>query len=257
MEEPPFMRIPSEIRLMIYDLLLNDKGNKVLEFRNEEPDKYNKRASTIRTSYNVLGRDLARQSRLTTYHLVSDIEMHTAVMRVNRQIYAETAHSLYSTHSFSFGRDIEAIVPFFGDLTKQTRPLIREISLVKQGSVYSRDYDRCEWAQMCSFLREQMQIRSLNLVVEGGRPSLGWAGLPTYSANDFKTLEKVKLEQLEWVWQLLAIKGIKKLEVGSQINHCPPSHSDAMAFFAGFSASIEEGFAEYLRGKLCRDVSLS
>lgn len=246
------MRIPSEIRLMIYNLLLNDKDNKILEIRNQSPQEYGKRIAPFRTSYNVLARDLGRQSRLTTYSLVSDVEMHPSIMRVNRKIYEETAHILYSTHSFSFGRDVEAIVPFFGDLKLQTRPLVREIALVKQGSVYSRDYDRCEWSEVCNFLRDSMRLRSLHLIVAGGRPSMGWEGLPTYSAEDFRTLSKVHHEPLEWVWELLTIKGIQHLKISADIHHCPPSHSKAMAFFAAFSASIEKGFTEFLRAELVR-----
>jgi hypothetical protein len=243
------MRIPSEIRLMIYHLLLDDQGNKTIEIRNESPDRFKKRTLISRTSYNVIERNLTRRSQPTTYVTTSDIDMHTSIMGVNRQIYEETAHILYSTHIFSFRRDIEAIVPFFGDLTPQTRPLVQEISLVKQGSVYSRDYDRCEWSEACRFLRESMQVRKLGLVVEGGRPSMGWDGLPTYSAKDFKTLSKIRHEPLEWVWELLTINTIRSLAISSEIHHCPPTHSNAMAFFTSFSASIEKGFAEFLQAE--------
>lgn len=147
-------------------------------------------------------------------------------------------------------RDIEAVVPFFSDLSRKTRPLLHEISVTKQGSVYSRDYDRCEWTALCQFIKENMEIQSLKLIVEGGRPSLGYAGLPEYCAGDFKTLCSVQYEALDWVWELLSIKGIKRLEIGSEIHHCPPAHSSAMAFFAAFSASIETGFAEFLRSEL-------
>jgi hypothetical protein len=249
-EQSPLLRIPSEIRLMIYELLFNDNQQTIFEIRNEDPDVYKRRSSHARASYRVLGRDLLRQSRPTTYYLVNAIEMHTALMRTNRKIYEETAHVLYGNRIFSFGRDIEAIVPFFSDLSKQTRPLIHEISLTKQGSVYARDFDRCEWTTVCEFLKEHMQVGSMNLVVEGGRPSLGWNGLPKYSIADFKTLCSVRYEALDWVWELLSIRGIKNIKVGSEIHHCPPSHSSAMAFFAAFSASIETGFADFLRSEL-------
>jgi hypothetical protein len=248
----PFMRIPSEIRLVIYHLLLDDKDNEVLEIRNEDPDDFKNRISTSRTCYNVLGRDLVRQSRQTTYCLITDVEMHTSIMGVNRKIYQETSHLLYSTHSFGFNRDVEAIVPFLGDLTIQTRPLVQRISLVKQGSVYSRDYDRCEWTEACKFLRESMQLRSLKLVVEGGRPSLGWDGLPTYTAEDFLTLSKVRHEPLEWVWELLGIKGLQNLDIGAEIHHCAPSHSSGTEFFAAFSSSIKQGFTEFMKAELLR-----
>ncbi|KAH6678087.1 hypothetical protein B0J14DRAFT_314808 [Halenospora varia] len=249
--QSPFMSLPSEIRLEIYKLLFNDKGNKVLEVRNEDPDLYKRRAAPLhRTSYRVIGRDLVRQSLLTTYKLLTDTDMHTSIIAVNRKIYEETTHFLYGRHTFSFGRDVEAVVPFFADLTRQSRPLVSEISLIKQGSVYSRDYDRCEWSNMCEFLRNDMQLESLKLVVEGGRPALGWDGLPEYSAKDFKTLSSVRYEALDWVWDLLSVKGLRNLEVTSTVHHIPPSHSSAMAFFAAFSASIESGFTEFLRSEL-------
>lgn len=238
---------------MIYGLLFDDKGNKTLEFRNEQSEKYQRRQSPpFRTSYNVIGRDLVRQSKSTTYRVVSDIAMHTSVMGVNRKIYEETSYMLYSTHSFSFDRDIEAIAPFFGDLRVETRPFVHEISLLKQGFVYSRDYDRCEWKEVCNFLKDNMQLSSLKLVVEGGRPSRGWDGFPLFSAGDFRTMSKLRHEPLEWVWELLAIEGIRNLEIGSEIHHCPPTHSNGMQFFAAFSASIEDGFTDFLRAELVR-----
>lgn len=249
-QQSPFMRLPSEIRLEIYSLLFNDKNHSTLEIRTEDPEIFKKRQEgRCRSSYRILGNGLARQSLATTYRLISDVDIHPSIMGVNREIYDEVSFLLYSRHSFSFGKDIEAIVPFLSDLTSHSRPLINEITLFKQGSVYSRDYDRCEWSNVCDFLAKNMQLGSLKLVVEGGRPVLGWDGLPEYSMSDFQTLSSVKYEALEWVWELLSIKSIRKLDVASEINHCPPSHSSAMAFFAAFSASIETGFAEFLKSE--------
>ncbi|KAG9235125.1 hypothetical protein BJ875DRAFT_282067 [Amylocarpus encephaloides] len=248
--ESYFMHIPSEIRLQIYHMLLDDKGQNTFMIRNQDLEVFKRQDTLVRSTYRVLGRDLNRQSRPTTYCLASDVNLHTSIMAVNRKIHQETSYLLYGCRTFDFGRDIEAIVPFFSDLTRQSRLLLNEISLVKQGSVYSRDYDRCEWSNACEFLKKDMQLKSIKLTVEGGRPSLGWTGLPEYSITDFKTLSSVKYEALEWVWELLSIKGIRKLDVASEIHHCPPSHSSAMVFFAAFSASIETGFAEFLRSEL-------
>jgi hypothetical protein len=244
------MRVPSEIRLLIYDLLFDDRNQKTLEIRNRPPEEYKRRAKPHRTTYRVLGRDLSRQSHPTTYCLITDADIHISIMGVNRKVHGETTHLFYGNHSFSFDRDVEAIVPFFSDLTVQTQPLIHEISLTKQGSVYSRDYDRCEWSNLCEFLTDKVQLRSLKLTVEGGRPSLGWDGLKEFTVADYQTLSSVRYEALEWVWELLSIKGIQSLEIASEIHHCPPSHSNAMAFFAAFSSSIEKSFAEYLRGQM-------
>lgn len=249
-QQSPFMRLPSEIRLEIYSLLFNDKNHNTLEIRTEDPEIFKRQEGRCRSSYRVLGNGLARQSLATTYRLISDVDIHPSIMGVSRAIHEEASFLLYSRHSFSFGKDIEAIVPFLSDLTSHSRPLVNEITLFKQGSVYSRDYDRCEWSNVCDFLAKNMQLGSLRLVVEGGRPILGWDGLPEYSMSDFQTLSSVKYEALEWVWELLSIKSIRKLDVASEINHCPPSHSSAMAFFAAFSASIETGFAEFLKSEL-------
>jgi len=248
--QSPLLRIPSEIRLMIYDLLFDDKGHRTFEIRHESPKAYKGLGPHRRTSYRILTRSLMRQSLPTTYHLVTDVNLATSILSVDRKINEEATHQLYGCHSFGFGGDIEAVVPFFSDLRAKTRFLVNEISLVKQGYVYSRDYDRCEWSSVCEFIREKMRLSSLKLVVEGGRPSLGWKGFPGYTVADFKSLSNVRYEALEWVWELLAIKGISRLDVTSEIHHCPPSHSSAMAFFAAFSASIETGFAEYLRAEM-------
>ena len=235
---------------MIYNLLFDDRGHKTFEIRNEDSLEYRARASHKRTGYRIMARDLVRASKPTTYTLITKTDMHTSIMAVNKKIHQETSHTLYGNRSFSFGRDIEAVVPFFSDMTKQSRALVREVALVKQGSVYCRDYDRCEWSAVCEYLKDHMRLESLNLVVEGGRPSMGWAAIPEYTVGDFKTLSTVGYEALEWVWELLSIKGLRKLDVSAEIHHCPPSHSSAMSFFAAFSASIEAGFADFLRSEM-------
>jgi hypothetical protein len=249
-EQSPFMRIPGEVRLMIYSLLLDDHSQKIFEIRNEDSLRYKARGPHKRTVYRVMARDLVRASKTTTYTLITKADMHTSIMAVNRKIHQETSHILYGNRTFSFGRDIEAIVPFFSDMTKSNRSMIREISLIKQGSVYCRDYDRCEWKAVCEFLKDHMHMESLKLVVEGGRPSMGWVAIPEYTVADFKTLSTVRYEALEWVWELLSIKGLRKLDVSAEMHHCPPSHSSAMSFFAAFSSSIETGFAQFLRSEM-------
>jgi len=197
---------------------------------------------------------MVRRSLTTTYRLAAGMDICTAIMGVSRQIYHETVALLYSKHTFSFGKDVEAIVPFFTDLRVGTRPLIHKLSLVKKGTVYSGYYDRCEWGNVCEFLKDNMKLVSMKLVVEGGRPVLGAETLPEYSASDFRTLFNVRYEALEWAWQLSTIKGIRELDIASEMRQCPPSESNAMAFFAAFSACIETGFADYLRSEMLVQV---
>lgn len=248
---PPLMRIPSEIRIMIYELLFDDKNNKVFEIRSQKPDAYASRANRpLRSSYGI-EHSLMKQRTTTTYHLCAAVDIHTSIMSVNRTIYGEAIHMLYGNRTFSFYKDIEAIVPFFSDITPGTRSLVRGISLFKQGFVFCRESNRCEWSNLCEFLRDQMQLKSLGLIVEGGRPRLGWDGLISYTSAEFKTLTSVSYEPLNWVTQLLEIKGLQKLDITSEIHSIPPSsHSSYMAFFGAFSASIEHGFTEYLQREL-------
>jgi hypothetical protein len=67
-------------------------------------------------------------------------------------------------------------------------------------------------------------------------------------------LRKARHEPLEWVWELLTVKGIRNVEVCSEIRQDPLAvgHSMAMTFFAEFSASIDKGFAEFLTKELVR-----
>ena len=67
----------------------------------------------------------------------------------------------------------------------------------------------------------------------------------TFEKADFKEIER--FEGMEWMSQLVAIKGLQRLDIKTIWEICPPPRSNALAFFVNFSASIEKGFAEYLR----------
>jgi len=247
-----FERIPGEIRLMIYGLLLNDKGNQILEIRNESFHRFATRSQLLRTTYNVAEQSLYRPSKRTTYHTLSDIDMHTSIMRVNRKLYQETAHLLYSTHSFSFDRDIEALVPFFGDIQEETRLLVKEVSLVKDGRIWNMDSDRCQWMEACKYLGDSLKLDSLKLVVEGRQPLGGLTDHQSLSVADFKCLSSIKYEPLDWVWQLFKIRGLQNLDIVPSIQqvHIARPYSTTMSFFIAFSASIETGLAQYLKAEL-------
>jgi hypothetical protein len=250
MDSSIFMRVPAEVRLMIYDILLDDRGNRTISIRSESTEAYKAGGQHRRTSYRVLGGNLLRQSQTTTYHVTSDTDFHPNILAVNRKIYEEASQVLYGNHSFDFGGDVEAIVPFLSDLTTSTRSLIEEISLTKMGSVYTRDFDRCEWRNMCSFISQNVQLRKLVLRVTGGRPSSGWIDVQEYAVADFRTLAGVGFEGVEWIQELIGIRALEELEVIPEIEHCPPSTSSAMSFFQAFSASIEKGFTDYLRSEM-------
>ena len=59
------------------------------------------------------------------------------------------------------------------------------------------------------------------------------------------------LETYEWMQYLLELEGLQELEVKAVVEHCAPAtNSMAMAKYIQFSASVEGGFAEYLRQQL-------
>ena len=94
-----------------------------------------------------------------------------------------------------------------------------------------------------------MTIAQLDLVIEGGKPKKQWESRETYSKADFDLI--VEFEGMEWARQVSAIKGLEALNVKANLEHCPPpTNSRAMAFFIDFSASIEGGFADWLRGSM-------
>lgn len=246
----PFLKVPAEIRLMIYDLLLDDGGNKTLSFRSEPPDLYKTRSKHRRTSYFILGPGIQRRACQTTYVLcTSGTDFHTNILAVNHKIHEEASWLLYGQHAFEFASATESVVPFLSDLRAPTRRHIQALSLTKMPAVYSRDFDRSEWSNVCGFLAHCMRLRKLTLRVVGGQPLRDWS--PTsYSAAEFKTLARAGYDSLGWVQELMAIKGLEELEIVPDVQLCPPPNSMAMEFFAAFSASIEKGFAEFLRSEM-------
>lgn len=175
------------------------------------------------------------------------------IMRANKQIHAEAADLLYSTYSFDFDTHVEAIVPFLNDLTPFSRSCIKSIRIVKRALAYEKEFDRCEWSHALRYLTStssNIHLRHLSLGIVAGRPGpTGWDRIPTYCAADFKLLGQ--LESMEWLQYLLEIRGLQELEVSAVVEHCPPAtNSIAMARYIQFSASVEGGFREYLRGAL-------
>ncbi|KAI1386895.1 uncharacterized protein F4822DRAFT_328935 [Hypoxylon trugodes] len=251
MTPSPLMRVPAEVRMIIYSYLFDDGGNKRLRIQNAGAGKLPKTDDRIRTRYYMLERSIHRRCFETTYRLESDgVSFCASIMRVNKKIYEETAYLVYGGHTFDFGCHIEAVEPFLSDLTPPSRQLIREIALYKRGSVPPYDNDRCEWRNVCRFLEDHGSIKKLRLVVQGGRPSATWDGPEEFTASDLKLLYDIKHESLDWVGELARVKGIEELEILPDVQYCPPPSSTNMIIFAALSASIERGLTEFLRMQL-------
>ncbi|GAP82973.1 putative autophagy-related protein 3 [Rosellinia necatrix] len=137
------------------------------------PDAGGKRA---RTRYHVVERSFHRRRVETTYALANaGASFCTALMRASRAVAAETARAVYADHVFDFGPDVEACRPFLSDLSPATRALVRRVALYKRGPwLFDSWSDRCEWRNMCTYLRENANIEHLRLVVQAGRPREAW-----------------------------------------------------------------------------------
>ena len=172
--------------------------------------------------------------------------MHTSILGVNHQIHDEAAHVLYSSYIFDFATDMESVIPFLKDLTPLARASIKQISIRKRALPYTKYFDRYEWASACRFIAENTRLARLDLGIDGGKPIQQAEAHRVYTAADFQSF--TSRGGMGWTIPLSAIKGLDVLNVKAYLEYCPPTNnSSAMAFFVNFSASIEHGFAEYLR----------
>ena len=290
MEQSPFLRLPLEIRLIVYDLLLRSTETislphgtnlsrllsaapgyhdyesakagssatvaptSMLKIRTEDPLNYEqRRAQHVRTRYMVRSDRFRARCMNTTYHLIGSPSIHATILSANSRIHSEAAETLYSTCTFDFDTHVEAIVPFFSDLTPFARSCVRSIRLVKRALPYEKEFDRAEWSSALVYIAENMSIESLHLGVVAGKPGpQGWDVVPPYNQIDFQFLKE--MDGMEWVQDLLEIKTLERLEVSAVVEHCPPPMSTAMARYVKFSASIDGPFALYLQEQMvsCR-----
>jgi hypothetical protein len=248
-----FLFIPSELRLQIYNLLLDGDLVGPFNIKSEDPDRYRIRSTPPRRSrYYVSAAGLQRQVRATTYVLDTDIDLFPSILAVSHQLNTEASAVLYRRREFKFGPDIDAIEPFLQDIGPSNRSLIQEVSLTKRPSVYSRDFERSVWLNACKYMADNLCLLKLDLVVIGGQPPSNWKGdVKEYSASDFRALVSVGFQPLEWVESLRLVK-TADLNIVPVIENCPVPRSSALVFFAVFSASIDKGFAEYLTSEMIR-----
>jgi hypothetical protein len=252
-EEPMLMRIPPEIRMLIYDYLLDNGGTKDISIRNQSRSEYEAcRSKTQRSTYNIMERSIVKKSYETTY--CADPEprraMHTAIMHINRKIREEASHFLYTKHAFHFGDDLEAVVPFFADKTPRTRDLVREISLYKCSPTNAIEPDSCDWSSVCRSLQNLQSLDKLTLVIEGARPRESWDGPQSLTVSDFRLLYSTRHESLEWARELASIRTVKEVVIVADIHNLPNPESNMMLVLAAFSSSIETSLVDFLRDDL-------
>lgn len=244
----PFFRLPAEVRFQIYGLLLMNHDLSVLCIRTEHAALWELRKGEARrrTKYRHMADRFRARTMESTYHLLQNPGIDISILSVNHRIHREASHVLYSQHIFDFGTDIESIVPFLSDLTPEALSSVKHIGLFKRALPYTRDFDSCEWRSACAFISNNMNLAQLDLMIEGGQPQQQWTRQERYSKADFDLI--ADFEGMEWAKQVSAIRGLSVLNVKAHMEHCPSAtNSRTMAFFVDFSASIEKGFAEWLK----------
>jgi len=241
------LSLPAEIRLHIYDLLLVNHDSQIMSIRSEEPAVFEDKKSSNRrrATYRIMSGRFRACSIETTYHLITKSDIYPSILGVSKQIHDEASHVLYSSHIFDFGKNVESVIPFFRDITPTARLSVRRVNIVQRALPYIKEFDRCEWRSVCKFISENLELTQLGLGILGGVPGAQWTSLDLYEKTAFEDI--TKFEGMEWVRQVANIKGLRNLEVKAHMEHCPPPQSNSMTFFVNFSASIEKGFADYLR----------
>lgn len=202
--------------------------------------------TTTPTTYRVLLSPYTAHLRYTVPSLLS----------LNHQIHAEAAKVLYSNYTFRFHTSIEAAVPFFSDLTPIARDAVRNIGLTKKGLPYTKEFDRLEWAALCTYMSSSLRLCSLDLTVIAGRPGEnGWDNVAPISKEAFGLMQRMRKDwgssvggaDLTWVEQLFELKGLRQINIKALVEHCPGPVSEIMAFWIAFSKSVEDGFSEWVR----------
>ncbi|KAF2650257.1 hypothetical protein K491DRAFT_142348 [Lophiostoma macrostomum CBS 122681] len=299
--QSPFLRLPLEIRLTIYEYLLLPSAipssNHSSSVTNLLPDYHTYYSAdtnsdpytlTVRTIDPYLGAHSSRSwRRRSTYHvrtgpfltsstpttyriLLSPYTSHLrhtipSLLPLCRQIHAEAARVLYSTYTISLAANVEAGIPFLQDLTPVARASIRRLQITKKAGPYTKEFDRAEWGALCAYLARQsawgrgeqeeegmgmgMALRTLHLGVIAGKPGEdGWDGVQPITQREFEVLGGLQRwagqsagVELEWVEQVMQIKGLREVCVSAFVEPCPVPRSERMRFWVQFSASVEAG----------------
>lgn len=205
----PLLRLPLELRRQIYACLLvqpshHDTFTASLSYESYECEQHDdgvsgsenvvhfRHTKTIpcasnRTRHKIRSGRLRSGLEDATYLCINKAPKWVAILRANRQVHVEAVSVLYGAYVFDFGTHIEGCVPFLTDLTSVSRQSIRQMSIVKRALPYEKDFDRCEWANMCRFLATRMSLAQLSLgVITGKQNNLHTFAVFLLAANDMR-----------------------------------------------------------------------
>ncbi|KAM0798093.1 hypothetical protein BDR22DRAFT_823649 [Usnea florida] len=127
--ESPFLKLPAELRLQIYRYLLHAHRDVLIDlgYTLHPPAVLEKRG------WQRFPSSGAAQNETALYKATA-IDIHPAILSVNRQTYSEANRILYSENRFNFcgprfpGN--EHVIPFLESLSEESRRLIKQIEFV-------------------------------------------------------------------------------------------------------------------------------
>lgn len=142
-------------------------------------------------------------------------------------------------------------------MTPHARKSVRSIRMVKRALPYTKDFDSAEWRAATEYMAQNLPgLSRLSLGIVAGKPGGGgggdggdgWVGVEPYTATDLVYMQDT--DGMEWIQDLLRIKGLERLDVDAVVEHCPPPMSKAMERYVRFSASVGGTFSEFLRERM-------
>jgi hypothetical protein len=289
--ESSFLLIPIEIRLMIYSYLIPQSNTSspprpspptldlghplnwsaqddeplpartsdkpILQIRMLDPTTAHPMTSTIpnlhRTKLFIRTGRFRARTMSTTYVCTNlPSELDVSILMVCKKTHFEAVGMLYGSYTFDFDTHVEAIPPFFSDLTEHARHCVKRVSLVKRALAYDRSSDLCEWASATSYLASSLpSLRLLDLGMVAGKPATGWPDVPVWNKEECEMMARViSWRGLEWVQDIreIRIKEGGTVNVRPVMENCPPVRdSEMLNFWVGVSRSLcEGGFGEWV-----------
>ncbi|KAL8679394.1 MAG: hypothetical protein Q9186_004329 [Xanthomendoza sp. 1 TL-2023] len=208
---PGFMDIPTEIRWQIYGYLLRPTGHVIIEemplkrlywknipdrsvYPYRQPSFYIKSPPAMTTYRGILRHRLGS---------TNELQIHTNIMQLNKQILKETIDSLYG-QCIWFDCSIDGMQAFLNDRSNEALSSIVDMTLAVPAEMY-----KFQFRALCASIAERIRLRRLNVRIN----SYLWK---ERESGETAITEGYLLE-FDWVQSLLPIKGLDSLNV--KFNH--------------------------------------
>ncbi|KAF2761427.1 hypothetical protein EJ05DRAFT_264133 [Pseudovirgaria hyperparasitica] len=315
-QQSPLLRLPTEIKLIIWDMLFLPghgisaaKAVSRATTQSHEQDANPEEPWTIhihnlppsesgppplhRSTYLIRNHTTLFTSRTTrtTYALalppntppstplttIYPFRAAISLLATCKYLHATLTPLLYSSYSFSFATNIEAIPPFLADRGPLARAHIRHLALTKRAAPYTLSADAAAWTTAMAFLAAPssgLRLDSIDLGVQALIPGgsgaatsanaddddTAWAALPVVDSGWFRAASCMGVfgggagggEGLGWAEQMHRVRGLSCVTVRGVRERCAMPTSAQMVFWVGFSRSIELGFRRWCWEEMVR-----